>query len=287
MSKEMLRQWACSTCKAGRSRTARHRDTDSLSEISSCDPDEPSLASVMSKLDAVLRRLDELERRQEEQLTKLDTTNKSIEHQNQTMQGMEASLDLLSSQYDTVLQSLEIQKTELKDIRKETCDLADQLATSNARLQQLETEVDKLETYSRRNNIEIHGIKQSANEDLNVVLASIADKLQLPVPDENEVDAVHRIKGKPSKEPPILVKFFKRATREKWIEKRTALRDEDIFINENLTYSVKKLHWLTKCAAKEKQYRFVWVRNGRIYMRKMEGGTVIRIDKEEDLAKIA
>lgn len=287
MSAEGLDTWLCPTCNSREIESHAPRQVGSSTAASSSgSDDEPSLNDVMAKLDMVLQRLNVLERNQEEQLEKHQATNDSIVKQAEIIQSMEASLETLSSKYDDIVHSLEGQKAEIKDISKKTHDLGMKVADQSARISFLENEVDRLEQYSRKYNVEIHGIKESDGEDLRSVLSSLANKLKLPVPRPEEIEAVHRVKARPHAIAPILVRFTSLDTRDKWLEQRTFLRGEKIFVNENLTARTKHLYWLTKNRATANQYRFVWVRNGKIYAKKEEGMSLIRIKREADLSKI-
>lgn len=64
------------------------------------------------------------------------------------------------------------------------------------------------------------------------------------------------------------------------------LKNEQVFINENLTKYLRQLLWKTKQCAKEKEYKFVWVSNGKIFVREKEGTAVIRVENEHDLSKL-
>ncbi|KAH9372037.1 hypothetical protein HPB48_012761 [Haemaphysalis longicornis] len=174
------------------------------------------------------------------------------------------------------------QKAEIKDITKKTHDFGTKVADQSARISFIENEVDRLEQYPRKYNVEIHGIKETDDEDLRGVLGSLANKLKLMVPRPEEFEAVHRVKARSNAVAPILVRF----TRDKWLEQRTFLRNEKIFVNENLTACTKHLYWLTKNRAAANQYRFVCVRNGKIYAKKEEGMSLIRFKCEADLSKI-
>lgn len=58
-----------------------------------------------------------------------------------------------------------------------------------------------------------------------------------------------------------------------------------VFISENLSNKMKRLFFLAREFAKENQYRFCWVTNGNIFLRKKEGALLIRVTCEADLAK--
>jgi hypothetical protein len=43
--------------------------------------------------------------------------------------------------------------------------------------------------------------------------------------------------------------------------------------------------FIARKAGQEKSYKYVWVRNGKIYARKDQGAVYIRIQSEEDIRK--
>lgn len=134
--------------------------------------------------------------------------------------------------------------------------------------------------------MEVHGIPKKENDDVFQEINKLAERLALPTLTMQDIEAVHRLPAKEGKTPPILVRFTERAKRDLWMTKRTALRHDNIYVNENLTKQLKALFWKAKQQAREKGYRFVWTRNGKIYVRKGEGTAVVRIEKDTDLIKI-
>ncbi|XP_039762524.1 uncharacterized protein LOC120635578 [Pararge aegeria] len=59
-----------------------------------------------------------------------------------------------------------------------------------------------------------------------------------------------------------------------------------IFINDHLTVENKQLLSKTKLLAKEKNYRFVWVRHSKLFVRKNETSPVLSIKAEKDLTEV-
>ncbi|RZF37580.1 hypothetical protein LSTR_LSTR016142, partial [Laodelphax striatellus] len=55
------------------------------------------------------------------------------------------------------------------------------------------------------------------------------------------------------------------------------LPDAPVYINENLSPYYRNLLKETKSFAKENNFMFTWVRNGKIYVRKNENSRAIRI----------
>lgn len=62
--------------------------------------------------------------------------------------------------------------------------------------------------------------------------------------------------------------------------------DPKLFFNDNLTQANRELFWLTRTRGKESRFRFVWLKNAKIFAKKEEGSPVIRINTVRDLAKL-
>lgn len=300
MSPQKIETWQCNTCithkkrqsvdfvPEGRGGTGILGSPESQGSL---DRDPDLLATQMiemnKKITSVLNRIEEIERKMNVQGGKNDSIIMKLEQNGKTIDVIEKSLDHLSSQYDELLKKTENQSRTIEELSKKTNRLEALVVERDEEIQSLKLAVDNAEQYSRRNNIEIHGVEQVANENLTHIIESIAVKLDLPPPKDQSVEAVHRLHSKEGKTAPILVRFSERNTRDMWIKKRVTLRSEGIYINENLTKLLKSLFWSTRTRAKEKQYKFVWVRNGKIFVRQKEGASVIRVESEKDLSKIS
>lgn len=283
MTPDGVLEWSCSTCVSSKSRLNRKQDDGD----SQAGASEPSLHDVMSKLDLVLRRLDVLEKKHEEQVVMHDATDRKIDKQTETIEGMEKTLEFLSSKYDNLLITVESQKEEIKDLKEKTTRLEAELLAKDEQVSDLEIQMDRLEHYSRKKNLEIHGIAHAEGEDLRAVLSSVASKLKLGAPNHEDVEVVHRIKAKAGMIPPIPVRFSRQEMKEEWLKKRTTLKEESIYLNENMTLRIKKLLWETKKVAKDKEYEFAWACNGRVFVKRHEGAKAVEIRKVSELSKIA
>lgn len=121
-------------------------------------------------------------------------------------------------------------------------------------------------------------------------MCELALKLDLNDFSETDIAAVHRLPSGPNKIAPILVQVHKVSIEEQCICARTKLpqlAEEDsfprLYINENLTRANKELYRLARLKGKEKGFKFVWTRNGRVLARKEEGRPIIHIDSKADL----
>ncbi|XP_040072699.1 uncharacterized protein LOC115313728 [Ixodes scapularis] len=168
--------------------------------------------------------------------------------------------------------------------------LADELRT-------VKKELLDLQQYSRTNNLEIKGLPQNPNEDLETLVAKLAGCAGVQACPA-DIDVVHRV---PSKTmvgvQNMIVKFVRRSVRDEVLSKTKKRRltsahlgfetSVPVYINEHLCLENKVLLSKAIRCKKEKGWKFAWVSQSRIFMRKNETSGVILITSEDDLSKIA
>uniref|UniRef100_A0A6M2D2E2 Putative crack-1 is transposable element n=2 Tax=Rhipicephalus microplus TaxID=6941 RepID=A0A6M2D2E2_RHIMP len=201
------------------------------------------------------------------------------------VESIEESLTFISTKFDEFEQKFCHQEADLKDIKKKVSELEKKDDLNQVICAQLEKEMHDLEFRSRQLNLELHGIREVANENLMVTLNDVADKLQVPHLMESDVANVHRIPAKHGKVPGIIVRFTKQAIRDQWIRNKKNLKDSHppIFMQENLTRRNRELLQATKECAKDKGYKFVWYLNGKVLVRKSEGVNAVHVKGKSDL----
>ncbi|XP_064479072.1 uncharacterized protein LOC135392285 [Ornithodoros turicata] len=206
------------------------------------------------------------------------------------IESLEDKINSLSNKHDDLATQVEsnLASIQAANIRLDQIDnLGDQ---RNVEIRQLKVQINELDQYGRRNNIEIRGLPYLAGEALLDVVNEVALKLELPPLTGVGYDAMHRLLSQSNAHaPPVIIKFKDRKTRDAWLGQRSKLklnsqtvRNEQIFLCENLTLQNKKLLWQARMSAKEKGYQFVWVRNGLIFVGRADGTTAIEITHTED-----
>jgi hypothetical protein len=162
-----------------------------------------------------------------------------------------------------------------------------------------ETRDDLKEQTAKLYNVEIRGVHQTDAEQLPEIIKQIAKVIGCDL-NINEVDFIVRTRTRNKNSPrPIIVKFLRRMSRDTFLaqvrakKKRITTKDigveglpTDIIVSEHLTIKNKMLFYQTRLLAKEKQYKFAWTRNGKIFLRKDEGTHRIFIGSEKDLETI-
>ena len=139
-----------------------------------------------------------------------------------------------------------INKT-MKDLKKEIKSLRDELNKSKKDLKMTQSEnqrlkqalnltnfkLDELEQYGRRENIRIHNISESENEndDGADVLFKVADTLKIEL-DERDIQRVHRIGAKKTsknaKPRPVIALLFLFKNETNFCLKKASLKEVDI-----------------------------------------------------------
>lgn len=90
------------------------------------------------------------------------------------------------------------------------------------------------------------------------------------------------------------MKFVKRLDKQILLQKRRVNRTistvqmgypttSPVCINESLTFLLVKIYAAAREIKKEKNYRFLWMRDGKILLRKEENSPVIVLTKLEDI----
>lgn len=171
--------------------------------------------------------------------------------------------------------------------------LKELVQTQAQQLEQLLDEQNEAEQYSRKANMEIHGLKMGVNENLSEWIEKLAETLEVPNFSKDDIVAIHRLPAKQGAIPAVLVRFASVALKETWFGLRGKLRqlhDSEIlprlFFNENLTRPNRRLFWLARVATKASGYKFAWVRGGRIFVKKFEDAPLIRVNSEADIGRI-
>ncbi|XP_046674701.1 uncharacterized protein LOC124363496 [Homalodisca vitripennis] len=177
----------------------------------------------------------------------------------------------------------------------------DQLSIENKilkdRIQVLEDKLDETDQYSRRNCVEIQGVPVKDNDVMQAV-KDVGSALGFDIQD-TMIDACHTLGKKPnSKDPPgIMVKFVRRMDADTLLAKRRVKKDlstrhlnlptdSPVYLNESLTPMRRKLLAMARDEKRKQGYKWLWVRRGNIFLRKVDNGPVILIKSLSDLGKV-
>lgn len=162
-------------------------------------------------------------------------------------------------------------------------------------LREARKEIVELKQYSKSMNIEVQGLAQTPIENLGKTVANIARCLGTDVTDK-DIDIAHRVSSKDKKKSNVVVRFLSRTARDKLSSaaRKTKLdtghlgfdTSDPIYVNDNLCMEMKVLLSKPRESRREKKWKFVWVSQGRILMRKTEKSPFSHITCDADLAQV-
>lgn len=223
------------------------------------------------------------------QINKIDNLEKSI-------QEYKTSLEFFSTKMDDFHKfSGQITKT-LKENSKDIRILKDESSEMKKYMLRLEEKIETLEQRARNTNVEITQVPETANEDIISIAVTVGEKLGIENPRQN-IAAAHRLFSTRTPKP-IIVELTSKATRDNWVSKFKQIKTlkasdihnhfprHNIYVNENLTSQNKQLLFHTKTFAKNQKYNFVWIKDGKIFIRKEEKAKIIKIRSINDLEKL-
>lgn len=294
MSASKLEKWRCLACRGGLPRS----DTEVELSPSQDDPSSfvSQLSSVNQKLDLLLSWKDTVGALHElhPKIDALLTLKQTVDSMRVTINEMQTSMNFYSTQYDSLVLTTKSHDKTIKDLQSETSALRSIVAEQTNEIRQLRTNHNDSDQTNRLSNLEIHGIPVSSQENIVNTMTNLADQLGVEGFEPAHVVVAHRLPAKPGTVPPILIRFSTVSQKERWMACRGRLgsirQDEShprIYFNDNLTEANRKLFWLARTRGKEKGYKFVWVRHGKIFAKQNQNSPLLRILNTDALEQLA
>jgi len=203
------------------------------------------------------------------------------------------SVSFMSSQFDNFNNKIDNIASELKMIKQ----VNEKIIAENNRLTDevsvLKNKIDEIEQYNLGISVDVMGIPKTINEDCISIIEELGKKTNT----ELKVLDAYRITSFTSKYNIITAKLATIDMRKNLIRNGKSLKltadkiinswpKEKIYINERITKSKRALFAQTRSAAKEKLYKFVWLSNADILVRKNEDSKIIKIKSPQDIEKL-
>lgn len=213
---------------------------------------------------------------------------------------LQQSLSFFSDKIDEYEEKIGKYEQDIRLVEKQNYELKNTCKNLDLRNDVLEQRLNSLEQTLINNNVEICGIKEDINEDLQEIVKSLCAKIgQKP----EDVAKIYRKKSKQQKtnnqaiRPPAITVVLREGCREQWLSKAKASSiscrdvgaagDGRVFLREALTPATAYLLWNAKAELKEKHhFKFVWIKNGTIIARKEENEKFHVIRSLNDITRI-
>ena len=233
---------------------------------------------------------------------------------------IEESLSKINADLATIKEDLDELRGSVTFISKEYDEIKAEIKTKSQAQHQLEMEVEQMknsnrelthriaemEQYSRACNIEVQCVPEFKSENLLTTIKQLAKTVSYELQDD-DIHHFTRIakQDNASRRPrsiivkmknPVMrdgllaavIKFNKAHPKEKLNSSHLGISGDKqpVYVGEHLSPYNRALHKATRSKAKENGYKFVWIRNGRIFVRKSENSDAIIIKTMDSVNKL-
>lgn len=227
------------------------------------------------------------------------------------MQVMMVTLEKCQQKQDDMLRSVEFCSASIDDFARKISDfsaalkkievLEAKVAKVEADNTSLRVEMANLNQYMRRNNIEISGVPETKGENVIEIVQNIGETVGVNI-SPTVIDTCHRVPNHSGglKPKSIIVKFSSRLAKQNLLSaakmKRQALNTSSLglknmnakpfYLTDHLTPQNKMLLFKVKSYCRENGFKYVWVNDCKILVRKSDTDRIHHITDEASLAKL-
>lgn len=199
------------------------------------------------------------------------------------LQQVKTSQEFISGKFDEVLKAINELKSDYNLLRDENTVLKQRVNELQNSITVIDNDCEGLKQYLRRDLLEVHGIPQNLEEKTDDLVQHVAELAEINL-DASDISISHRLPAKRGKTAAIIVKFTRRKVRDNIYNNRYKLRGKTtsdlgftqsnrIYINESFTAKGKQLFYEVKTYQKSHNFKYIWSRNGSVYLRKNDDHT--------------
>ncbi|XP_037820038.1 uncharacterized protein LOC119609362 [Lucilia sericata] len=294
MTSEKRKNWKCHVCKP-RSRSPtnlyqvvvfdennqqqkQQRQDDSFDDNEGAKKYKESLSLevVNGKLNTLQTNLQEIKAQIEMLVTSVNSLHSQMKND------VQVALSTITNSISTLV--AQVNELNEKDKIKEK------------QINSLDTRINKIDQHMIAQNIEIKNVEDKQIKPIDVV-KKIAATLNVEI-SERDINQAFRLRNQNNK---IVVEFFSLRKKLELMSKiqrhrvdANIINNNDnnssttkyIYINDELTNYYRRLLWIAKTKARDAHWKYVWVRNGKIFARKSENSPSIVINNATDIESI-
>ncbi|XP_028412919.1 uncharacterized protein LOC114535793 [Dendronephthya gigantea] len=246
------------------------------------DVDKSNMAAGSTGLEEFL---DQRLKLQSEQMNELFA--KFTKSTKNDLEEVKKSQSFLSEKFEELITSMAELKQENNALRTESSQLRKRIESLECQVAAAESDTESIKQYLRRDLIEIHGVPVNPDEDTNTLVKGVVEladpSLKL---DDQDISISHRLSASTGFIAPIIAKFTRRDVRDRVMSAKKNLRHKSardlgftqntwLYINESLTPKCRILLKEVKHFKRNHNFKYVWSRQGKIYLKKDESSSVL------------
>lgn len=213
---------------------------------------------------------------------------------NDTLANLATSVQFMSDRFDDFGKQLQEVLNTIKELKEENKTLKEINHKLKSDVNILSLQVNLLEQKQIANHIEILGVPDNKNENCVKIVEDIASKLGKQV----SVVKAYRIRSRiPDKPMKIVAELMSTDQKKDLMDlsKKKKIKSNNIneswgyagiFINSYLTKYNSYLFYKVRSFAKEKDFKYVWFNDCKIFIKKNENTRGFIINEEADLLKV-
>ncbi|XP_022820402.1 uncharacterized protein LOC111352238 [Spodoptera litura] len=302
--------WKCPTCMSSAPKVGRS-DSTPIRNVSMnrgpkrqaiASPSPPSSSSKENDIRCIIKEIigEELS----EMLVRINETivgtiSRELEPLRLEMQGMRDSMSFMNEKFEEIRKKQEISNERIMNLEAENAELKAAMGGMSERFVNLEQQ-------SRSNNLEVQCVPENKNENVYKIITQLARVVKCEISDKDIPHCTRVAKSNSSSTRPrsIIVQLASPKLRDQLLAATIHFNKSNpqeklnsshlgyagpkspVYVAEHLSPTNRALHAATRIKAKEMNYKYVWVRNGRIFVRKNEGTEHIQIRNNSNLSRM-
>lgn len=300
--------WLCPICKP----KSRNADNTPIRNRQAADPnvthrkkgspvnivnDEAPVTS--SEVSSIMKKqIEDLMRHLNQTLA--NYVNKELKAITDKIEGLKTSIGFMNEKFEEMKTEFTLNTKVVHDVKRENEHL-------KATVRDLSVRINQMEQHARSSNLEIQCLPEHNNENLLSTVMNISRVISGDLTESNIHHVTRTAKQTPTSNRPksIVVQFSSPRVRDSFLaasikfnknkssedKLNTALlgmagKKENVYILEHLSPANKALHAATRIKAKNLGYQYVWVRGGKIFVRKTDGADYKYIKDTDMLDKL-
>ncbi|KAL0895374.1 hypothetical protein ABMA27_011507 [Loxostege sticticalis] len=302
--------WLCPTCKPRTSNADHtplrnkqvqdmnitHRKKETQIGVILKDEGTPVTSAEVSRI--VKNEIDGLMRHLNQTLATY--VNKELKVIKENIDEIRKSMEFMNEKYEEMKKEVSAKISLVHDVQRENEQL-------KATVKDLNTRVNQMEQQARSSNLEIQCLPEHKNENLVSTVMNIGRIISCELSENNIHHVTRTAKQTASNNRPksVVVQFSSPRVRDTFLAASIKFnksktpeeklnsgllgisgKRESIYIVEHLSPANKNLHAATRIKAKKLGYQYVWIRNGRIFVRKTDGADYKYIKDHDALDKL-
>lgn len=200
----------------------------------------------------------------------------------------------MGSQFDYFNKKMDFVLKEIKELKLENSKILAENKMLSEEISIMKEKIDDLEQINIGNRVEIKGIPKTVNENCIDIVQEIAKTVKSDI----LIKSAYRIQTTPKNTGIIIADLAASDVRKDFLRKVKMMKinanmiskewskDSKIYVNEMLTKNRRILFSKARSICKEKHYKYVWISNAEILVKKEDGAKTRRIKSESDISKL-